>query len=102
MIEDDFYVPEDQCLVCSTWPPAERAQRRRQQASYVRMRLKRTCAYCMLEFWDAISLKCKDKEELDAWIEAVRQERRKPPAMLPPAASQVPSIFTPPNPSSLI
>jgi hypothetical protein len=36
------------------------------------------CDLC--EFWDDITLRCRDQAELDAWIEAVRQERRKPPA----------------------
>jgi hypothetical protein len=40
--------------------------------------IKAVCDFC--EFWDAITVKCKDKEELDAWIEAVRQERSKPKA----------------------
>jgi hypothetical protein len=76
-------VAEDQCAVCKDWPAAERADRRRQHLEsddYVRMPLNGTCGFCLSAFWDLISVTLKDQEELDAWVEACRQERRKPMA----------------------
>jgi hypothetical protein len=44
------------------------------------MPLKGICGFCAMEFWKGIMVVTDSKEELDAWIDAVRQERRKPQA----------------------
>jgi hypothetical protein len=79
---DKDTVTEDLCSICSAWPAAERAERRKDafDTGYVRMPITGVCEFRQMEFWWGIMVVCDSKEELDAWIEAVRLERRKPPA----------------------
>src|SRR5882724_13489562 len=75
-------VSEDNCVVCSAWPAGDRAERRRDafDSGYVRMALKGVCDFCQMEFWRCIAVVCDSQEEYEAFREACRQGRRKPPA----------------------
>jgi hypothetical protein len=74
-------VTEDDCVVCSKWPKADRETNRLAAKD---LPTEGACILCrqasFLEFWRAITVVCDSKEELDAWVEAVRLERRKPQA----------------------
>jgi hypothetical protein len=73
-------VTEDNCTVCSAWPKAERAERRREQFDsddYVRMSTKGVCAFCWMEFFQSIMVITDSPEEMDALREAIRESRRK-------------------------
>jgi hypothetical protein len=43
------------------------------------MPLQGICGYCAMEFWRGITVVCDSQEELEAWIQAAREERRMPP-----------------------
>jgi hypothetical protein len=75
---DDDNVTEDQCSVCSAWPAADRADRRRGHYSggYVRMPLKSVCNHCQIAFWRSIFILVDSQEELEALREAIISERR--------------------------
>jgi hypothetical protein len=79
---DDNTVIEDQCSICSGWPAAERAERRSHafDSGYARMALKGVCDFCQMEFWRGIAVVCDGPEEYEAFREACRKERGKPPA----------------------
>jgi len=75
---DDF-VTEDQCSVCSVWPAAERALRRREHFStdYIEMPFGGVCDQCQSTFWQAICVVAQSPEEFEALQQTLRQERRK-------------------------
>jgi hypothetical protein len=79
---NDDTVTEDQCSICSGWPAADRAERRKDafDTGYARMALKGVCDFCQMEFWRGIAVVCDGPEEYEAFREARRQERCKSPA----------------------
>jgi hypothetical protein len=74
----DFCVLEKRCPICSQWPRAERPLRRK--GIDVVPIAGGICARCAMAFVKNISVVTDSQEELDAWKEAVREERKKLPA----------------------
>jgi len=70
-----FYAREKDCVICSAWPRAERAQRRI-DGDYIRFPIKGACARCWLAFVKEICIVTDSPEELDALRQAVRRERK--------------------------
>jgi hypothetical protein len=50
---DEPFVSEDDCVVCGSWPPADRWARREM---IDRMPLDGACAECELAFWRGLGL----------------------------------------------
>ena len=71
------YARQRDCALCKDWPRAERAARRLEVLNFP----KGICIRCDLAFWQGICVVTDGKEEFDAWVEACREERRKPPAI---------------------
>ena len=70
------YARERDCTLCKDWPRAEKASRRLEVLNFP----KGICVRCDLAFWQGICVVTDSKEEFEAWRDAVREERRKPPA----------------------
>ena len=70
------YARQRDCALCKDWPRAERAAQRQEVLNFP----ARICIRCDLAFWQGICVVTDSQEELDTWIEAARQERKKPPA----------------------
>ena len=75
----DDIVTEDECSVCSAWPVAERALRRREHFSsdYIEMPRGGVCDECQGTFWQAICVVAESPEEFKALQQTLRQERKK-------------------------
>jgi hypothetical protein len=71
-----FYARERDCVLCKNWPRAEKAARR-WETTYFPTGI---CMRCDLAFWDGICVICDGPEEHEAFREACRKERCKPPA----------------------
>jgi len=71
-----YYVLQRHCALCKDWPRAERAAMRQEVLNFP----KGICVRCDLAFWQGICVVTDGKEEFEAWREAVREERQKPPA----------------------
>lgn len=75
----DEQVSEEACVICSSWPAAERAMRRKEHFSsgWIELPLEDVCSGCCLAFWRGISISVDSAEEGRAFRQAVRDERRR-------------------------
>jgi len=70
-----FFARQRDCSLCKDWPRAERAARRQEVLNFP----ARICVRCHFAFWSGICVTTNSPEESEAWKQAVREERKKPP-----------------------